>query len=438
MDADVVVIGAGLAGLTAARDLHVIGRRVVVLEARDRLGGRTWTGPLPGTDLQVEWGGTWVHPETQPNIAEAIHTYGLRTNPPTAPTSFAWHVEGTLRTGADIDADWERALDEFDRPFAAIRDRLVEASGTGDLASLADLDIAVPDWLATQDTSSASKEALLAYTAAMGGGEPARLGVLPLIVDALQMGYRLDEEWTDVGTSFRDGTVALVEALAAGLDVRLGHVVRGVRRDGSEVAISIDGGAVLRASTAIVAIPLNCWRDVVFDPPRGASKARAAASGQPGHSSKVLAVARGVPADFEAMGWDTPLQALVSLRAVGDDSQLLIGFAGRGRVDGTDPIAVASAVRAFVPEAEVVAHGGHDWSADPFARGTWCALPPGWMTDGTFDALEAAEGRLLFAGGDISADGAGWIEGALASGHLAATTAIGLLASDQEAGAPLR
>ena len=56
MDADVIVIGAGLAGLTAARDLADGGRRVIVLEARDRLGGRTWTGTMPGTDEPVESG----------------------------------------------------------------------------------------------------------------------------------------------------------------------------------------------------------------------------------------------------------------------------------------------------------------------------------------------------------------------------------------------
>lgn len=429
MDADVIVIGAGLAGLTAARDLHDGGRRVIVLEARGRPGGRTWTGPLPGTDVQVEWGGTWVHPDTQPNVAEAIRAHGLRTSPPFVPKAFAWHVEGSLRTGPDIDGDWARAMDEFDGPFATIRDRLRDARETGDLGALADLDIAVPDWLATQHSSRAAREALLAFAASMGGGEPDKLALLPLIVDAVDTGYRLDHAWTDVGVTFEDGTIALVEVLADGLDVRLGHVARHVRRETREVEVSIDGDTVLRAAAAILAIPLNCWRDVTFDPPLDASKVRAAASGQPGHSSKVLAVTRGVPAGLAAVGWDTPLQAMVSLRPVGDDRQLLIGFSGHGRVDATDPIAVTAAVRAFVPDAEVVAHGGHDWSADPYARGTWCALPPGWMTDGTFDALEQPEGRLLFAGGDISADGAGWIEGAIASGHLAATTAIGLLAS---------
>ncbi len=87
MDADVLVIGGGLAGLTAARDLTAAGHRTIVLEARRRLGGRTWTGALPGTETRVEWGGTWVHPDAQPGVAGEIRRHGLRMDPPLQPRS---------------------------------------------------------------------------------------------------------------------------------------------------------------------------------------------------------------------------------------------------------------------------------------------------------------------------------------------------------------
>ena len=77
------------------------------------------------------------------------------------------------------------------------------------------------------------------------------------------------------------------------------------------------------------------------------------------------------------------------------------------RVDLADADAVTAAVRAHVPEATVVQTAGHDWVADPFSKGTWLAIPPGWFSDGTFDALAEPEGRLAFAGSDIAAEGAG-------------------------------
>jgi monoamine oxidase len=428
VDADVIVIGGGLAGLTAGRDLREAGHRVIVLEARDRLGGRTWTGTLPGTDVRVEWGGTWVHAGTQRAVAAAIERYGLQMDPPLEPTTFEWHVEGRLRTGPGVPEALERSVDEFEGPFEAIRRRLARVTTPDDLGALADLDVAVPAWLAGLGRSRAAGEAFLGFAAAMGGGDPARLGALPLVLDAVQTGYRIDSAWRDIGTSFADGTQALVDAVASGQETRLGHVVRSLTHGRDDVEVALDGGAVLRARAAVVAMPLNVWRDVRFDPPLGAAKSGAAATGQPGHSSKVLAVARGVPGGLGAIGWDVPLQAMVATRPVGDDAQLVVGFAGRGRVDGDDPEAVRAAIRCYAPEATVIAHGWHDWTSDAYARGTWCALPPGWLTDGTFAALESPEGRLAFAGGDLAPDGAGWIEGALASGGRAAERVHAMLA----------
>lgn len=72
---DVIVIGAGYAGLTAARDLTVSGCNVLLLEARDRIGGRTWSSNLG--DYAFELGGTWVH-WNQPHIYREISRYGLQ------------------------------------------------------------------------------------------------------------------------------------------------------------------------------------------------------------------------------------------------------------------------------------------------------------------------------------------------------------------------
>ncbi len=189
----------------------------------------------------------------------------------------------------------------------------------------------------------------------------------------------------------------------------------------------LEDGGVVSASAAVVAFPLNVWRDVAFDPPLTGGKAAARKVGHPGRSSKLLAIARNVPDGFAAGGWGTPLNALVSMGDV-DGGRLLAGFAGVRRLDTSDRAAVTDAVRAFIPDAEIVAHGGHDWNDDRFSRGAWFAEPPGWQRTIGGEDLEAPVGRLVFAGGDIPRTGSGWIEGAVASGGRAATRIRELLA----------
>jgi monoamine oxidase len=88
---DVIVIGGGFAGVTAAREAALRGRSVLLLEARDRLGGRTWNASWAGTS--IEYGGAWVHwhqPHTWSEITRAWPTAGPdsstgRSSPASAP-----------------------------------------------------------------------------------------------------------------------------------------------------------------------------------------------------------------------------------------------------------------------------------------------------------------------------------------------------------------
>jgi monoamine oxidase len=176
----------------------------------------------------------------------------------------------------------------------------------------------------------------------------------------------------------------------------------------------------------VVALPLNVWADIVFDPPIAEAKRRAADRRHPGQVSKVLAVVHGGPRTYLGVGWATPINAAFVLRPAGD-GRLFMGFSVQPRVDLSDHQAVAAAVRAHLPEATVAATAGHDWVGDRFSRGTWLSVPPTWFSDGTFDALAVPEGRLAFAGSDIATEGAGWIEGAVGSGVAAAAHVHGVL-----------
>lgn len=425
MDADVLVLGAGFAGIAAARDLRDAGRSTIVLEARDRIGGRTWYRELPGAGVQVEYGGMFFSRATQPFLAAEIERYGIGVTPPKEPQHIAWIRGGDRREG-------EEALDDVRAKLAGSRfttalAETAEAFESGERRAVAAHDVAAAAWIDALEADDEVADYLRAFSASMGGAKIERSSVLPLLWDMVELDYDPVDAFMETGELFTDGTKSLIEAMAEGLDVRLGSVVRAVEHDDHGARVRLDDGSVLEAAAAIVALPLNVWADVAFDPPLAPPKRRAATERHAGEASKVLAVLRGAPDTFLGMGWDTPINAGFVTKPTPDGGRLFMGFSVQDPVDLADHAAVAKAIHAHLPDATVAATDGHDWVSDPYAKGTWLAIPPGWFSDGTFEALGEPEGRVAFAGSDIASEGAGWIEGAVGSGIAAAAWADRLL-----------
>ena len=425
MDTDVVVIAAGFAGVAAARDLTEAGRSVVVLEARDRVGGRTWYREIPGTGVMAEYGGMFFSRANQPNLAREIDRYGLAVQAGTEPVAIAW-VHGDRRDeGMQAIERLQGTLASSNLPEAI--DATRRAFGTGGRTALADLDVPVAAWVERLDADPEAVDYVRAFMASMGGSAIEQCSVLPLLWDMVELGYTPADVFVDVGELLVEGTKSLVDPMAAGLDIRFGAVVTHVAHDGDGVTVTLADGTSVRGAAAVVALPLNVWADIEFDPPIADAKRLAADRRHPGQVSKVLAVVHGGPETYIGAGWDTPINAAFVLRPAGD-GRLFMGFSVQQRVDLDDHEAVAAAVRAHLPEATVATTAGHDWVGDRFSQGTWLSVPPTWFSDGTFDALAEPEGRLAFAGSDIATEGAGWIEGAVGSGVDAAAHLHGMLA----------
>ena len=418
MDADVVVLGAGFAGVAAARNLQEAGTRVVTLEARDRIGGRTWYREMPGAGVSAEYGGMFFSRVTQPHLAAEIERYGIAVTPPVEPELVAW-IRGDERHEGMAAIERIQSLLASSQLMTAL-ETTAKAFAAGERAALDALDITSAAWVDALDADPEAADYLRAFLVAMGGSSIERTSVLPLLWDMVELDYTPADAYVDMGELFTDGTKSLIDAMAAGLDVRLGTVSDArCRRARTGVTVTTQDGSVIRAGAAIVALPLNVWADVVFDPPLASPKQRAATQRHPGAVSKVLAVVSDAPASYLGAGWGTPINAGFITKAAGVN-QLFMGFSVQDRVDLSDHDAVAAAVNAHLPRATVVATDGHDWVGDPFSKGAWLAVPPTWFSDGTFEALREPEGRLAFAGSDIAAEGAGWIEGAISSGVAAA------------------
>jgi monoamine oxidase len=416
---DAVVVGAGFAGLCAARDLSTAGTRVIVVEARDRVGGRTWTRAFPESGELVELGGSWFTPGQAEASAE-LERYGLTTRRYDLPEVVRWRTGGRLRDGLPVPAE---QLGDLEHALVAIAgDARSQADGSlGDVASLSCAEyverLQVPDEVA---------EFLTAWYVLIGGAHPARGAVIDALAAIAAHGGTPSSLLTALRFAPAEGWSALAEAMAEPLDIRLSAPAAAVTQSSGGVTVELRGGEALASRVAIVAIPVNVLPHLRFDPSLPPAAA-AAAGANAGRAIKLWFRARGVPPASLAAGRGAGVDWLYSDRQLPDGSVLALGF---GHDDpGFDPTSRADAegaLHAFWPDAELVAHDVHDWNADPWARGTWLTEPAG-RAGLISSASFPPHGRIAFAGADVAPREAGWIAGALASGAEAARWAIDVL-----------
>jgi monoamine oxidase len=443
-DTDVVVVGAGLAGLAAARELRAAGRDVIVLEARDRVGGRTLNEPIGG-DKIVEIGAQWVGP-TQDRVNALIAELGLETFPTYVKGTNIFErggrtstYKGTIPKVNPVGlAEVGLLLKRLNRMAAQVPP---EAPWTAPKGSDWDSQT-FASWMRRNVRTGVARDVLRLAIIGVWAAEPrdvSLLHVLFYIRSAGSIEILTDAEGGAQQDRVVGGTQLISLRMAEELGataVELASPVRAIRHSEAGVTVVSDRLTVA-AKRAIVAIPPTLAGRIAFDPPL--SHLRDGLSQRMAQGSVVKCMAVYERPFWRERGLSGAVTSVTGPVSVGFDNSppdgspgVLLGFLeGRAARDAMDltrderrRLVSECFGRFFGPEAaQPVDYVDKAWGADEWSRGCYGGfMPPGaWSDHGA--ALRAPIGPIHWAGAETATVWNGYMDGAVGSGQDAARAA---------------
>ncbi|WP_407115337.1 flavin monoamine oxidase family protein [Bradyrhizobium sp. LMG 9283] len=414
----IVIVGAGAAGLMAARELARAGRKVTILEARQRCGGRIH--PLPASEFgyPADGGAEFVHGEA-PVTRALLREAGLSLQ----------EIEGEQWSFDGTKLSREERLDPHEAELQAV------------LRDLKD-DLTVADLLRRHfsgDDYAPMRHSIERMVEGYDAADPERASTLALRA-----------EWMDGGHApqarINGGYGAMIDVLAAdcrrhGVTIRLGCVVSAIAEEGGAVAVRSTGGDVHACDRVILTVPLPLLREIALPP---GARAKLAAADDIGFGNVIKILLR-----FARPWWRERKEDLTDMTFLLSDEAIpvwwtqypsqhavLTGWFGGPRtteLESLDPqglidAGLASLAAVFVlPRDDIarqlVAGAATNWAHDRFARGAYS-----WATPRTREAqaiLSRADGRVLFSGEALYCGrDMGTVEAALASGLVTARTIL--------------
>lgn len=448
---DVVVVGAGFAGIAAARALRARGTRVLVLEARDRVGGRTWTELHDG--VAIDRGGAWLAPG---------HTLAFSLARELGVTTYKTHVAGRhLLVDGDRLRTYRGLIPKISPAalvaIAAAQRRIdkmaktvpIDAPWTAPHATEWDART-VADFVTRSRIRSPIGSALFAM--ATGGlfAAPSMDDVSLLNLAFLVAAHGSIESLFSISGGSQENMVtgglgALATRAAGTLDppVVLDAPVVAITQSDTDVEVRTQGHRI-RARAVICTTPPALALDITFDPPLSGDRVALYRRAVAGHETKTLAI-------YDTPFWRTngrsgqsalpggPAEVTIDASPADGSAGVLACFDFGPVAEELDELTdddrrarvLASLARRFGPVAaaprEVVTTS---WWREPWSRGCSMAhFGPGVLT-AYGHLLRAPHGRVHFAGTETATRAHGAVEGALASGDRAASEVLAQLSGD--------
>ncbi|MFN8041430.1 MAG: flavin monoamine oxidase family protein [Acidimicrobiales bacterium] len=447
-ETEVVVVGAGLAGLAAARDLVAAGHEVVVLEARDRVGGRILNQHLDdGTPLEV--GGQWIGP-TQDRLAAWADELGVEQYPThdEGENLLVYRGEPSRYTGtipklpapvlasigqAQLRLDRMARTVPLDEPWLA--KRAVDWDGQ-----------TVESWLRRNVPTRGAREMLRLGVTSVFAAEAADLSLLHFLAYS-HAGGLLDrllgvrdgaQERRFVGGSQQ---IAIRAAAALGDRVHLDQPVRRIDQDDDGVTVHADGASV-RARFVVVTVPPALASRIDYRPLLPVARDQLTQKMPMGSVIKVMCTYdepfwRADGLSGQATSDEGPIQIAFDNTPPAGTPGVLLGFfegAEARRWSRTSPedrrrVTIACFERFFGPKAgHPIDYLERDWSAEEWSRGCYGAhLAPGTLT-AFGPSLRQPVGRIHWAGTEAATVWTGYMDGAVRSGEDVAATLVARLA----------